>query len=302
MTATPTMLALVQEYLAFRRTLGFALGTAGQELLLFARYAERTGHRGPVTTELAVRWAQLPAQASPAYWAWRLQAVRLFAQHRALEDPRTEVPPAGLLGPTYRRGQPHIYSPDEVAALLRAARTLRRRMRPHTCGTLFGLLASTGLRVGEALALKREHVDLEVGVLSVIKSKACKSRLVPLHASTTEALRRYAVVRDRIHPAPRSNAFFLTDRGTALTYLGDRALARAREPRHHAPLHRGGSGDEGTGAGEAPGPTQYSVSLSRERSAPRVPRRPLIMRSSSVRTTARNRAGRHQLRIIRRYA
>jgi integrase len=218
MTATPTMLALVQEYLAFRRTLGFALGTAGQELLLFARYAERTGHRGPVTTELAVRWAQLPAQASPAYWAWRLQAVRLFAQHRALEDPRTEVPPAGLLGPTYRRGQPHIYSPDEVAALLRAARTLRRRMRPHTCGTLFGLLASTGLRVGEALALKREHVDLEVGVLSVIKSKACKSRLVPLHASTTEALRRYAVVRDRIHPAPRSNAFFLTDRGTALTY------------------------------------------------------------------------------------
>jgi hypothetical protein len=111
MTATPTMLALVQEYLAFRRTLGFALGTAGQELLLFARYAERTGHRGPVTTELAVRWAQLPAQASPAYWAWRLQAVRLFAQHRALEDPRTEVPPAGLLGPTYRRGQPHTSTP-----------------------------------------------------------------------------------------------------------------------------------------------------------------------------------------------
>ena len=132
MTAAPTMLALVQEYLTFRRTLGFALGTAGQELLLFARYADRTGHRGPVTTELAVRWAQLPAQASPAYWAWRLQAVRLFAQHRALEDPRTEVPPAGLLGPTFRRGQPHIYSLDEVAALLRAARTLRRRMRPHT--------------------------------------------------------------------------------------------------------------------------------------------------------------------------
>ena len=140
MTATPTMLALVQEYLAFRRTLGFALGTAGQELLLFARYADRTGHRGPVTTELAVRWAQLPTQATPAYWAWRLQAVRLFAQHQAVEDPRTEVPPPGLLGPTFRRAQPHIYSTDEVAALLRAARTLRRRTRPHTCLALFGLL------------------------------------------------------------------------------------------------------------------------------------------------------------------
>ena len=218
MTATPTMLALVQEYLAFRRTLGFALGTAGQELLLFARYADRTGHRGPVTTELAVRWAQLPTQATPAYWAWRLQAVRLFAQHQAVEDPRTEVPPPGLLGPTFRRAQPHIYSTDEVAALLRAARTLRRRTRPHTCLALFGLLASTGLRVGEALALRREHVDLEAGVLSVIKSKACKSRLVPLHVSTTEALRRYAAARDCLHPHPRSTAFFLTDRGTALTY------------------------------------------------------------------------------------
>ena len=218
MTDTPTMLALVQEYLAFRRQLGFALGTAGQELLLFARYADRNGHRGPVTIELAVRWAQLPTQATPAYWAWRLHAVRMFAQHRALEDPRTEVPPPGLLGRTFRRAQPHIYSTDEVAALLRAARALRRRMRPHTCVALFGLLAATGLRVGEALGLRREHVDLDVGILTVIKSKACKSRLVPLHASTTDALRRYAAARDRIHPHPRSDAFFLTDRGTALTY------------------------------------------------------------------------------------
>src|SRR5207245_10466868 len=142
-----------------------------------------------------------------------LTAVRLFAQHRALEHPQTEVPPPGLLGPMFRRGQPYIYSAEEIQALLKAAATLRRRMQPHTCVALFGLLASTGLRVGEALALKREHVDLEAGVLSVIKSKACKSRLVPLHVSTTEALRRYAAARDCLHPHPRSTAFFLTDRG-----------------------------------------------------------------------------------------
>jgi integrase len=142
----------------------------------------------------------------------------MFAQHRALEDPRTEVPPAGLLGRMYRRAQPHIYSPSEIAALVRAAGRLGRQMRPHTCVALFGLLASTGLRVGEALGLKREHVDLEAGLLTIVKSKSSKRRLVPLHSSATETLRRYAARRDRTHPYPRSDAFFLTDRGTALTY------------------------------------------------------------------------------------
>jgi integrase len=212
------MLALIEDYLSFRRQLGFTLGTAGDELRLFARYADRTGHRGPLTIELAVRWAKLPTEAKPAYWAWRLHAVRMFAQHRVLEDPRTEVPPAGLLGPMFRRGQPHIYSADEITALLRATRTLGRRMRPHTCEALFGLLAATGLRVGEALRLKCQHVDLQTGVLNIVKSKASRCRLVPLHPSTTEALRHYVEVRDRVHPKPKSDAFFLTDRGTALSY------------------------------------------------------------------------------------
>jgi len=218
MTPEPTMVSLVQDYLRFRRELGFSLGSAGQELLLFGRHADRTGHCGPLTVDLAVRWARLPTNAQPAYWAWRLHAVRMFAQHRALEDPRTEVPPAGLLGRMYRRAQPHIYSAGEIAALVRAAGRLGRRMRPHTCVALFGLLASTGLRVGEALGLKREHVDLEAGLLTIVKSKSSKRRLVPLHSSATETLRRYAARRDRTHPYPRSDAFFLTDRGTALTY------------------------------------------------------------------------------------
>ena len=143
MTATATMLAHAQEYLAFRRALGFTLGTVGQEVLLFARWADRTGHTGPLTTELIVRWAQLTPRRSPAYWAWRFHAVRLFARHRALTDPRTEVPPAGLLGPTFRRGCPHIYSSAEITALLAAARSLRPGLRPHTYVALFGLLTAT---------------------------------------------------------------------------------------------------------------------------------------------------------------
>lgn len=215
---TPTMLDHVEKYLAFRRQLGFKLGTTGDELRLFARYADQIGHDGPLTVELAVRWAKLSPNGKPVYLAKRLHEVRMFAQHRAFDDPRTEVPPPGLLGPLSRRIQPHIYSAEEIAALLGAARTLHRRMRPHTCEALFGLLASTGLRVGEALGLIRPHVDLTTGVLNVVKSKASQCRLVPLHSSTVTALQRYTAIRDRVHPQPKSDAFFLTDRGTALSY------------------------------------------------------------------------------------
>jgi len=250
MRREPTMRSLVEDYLAFRRQLGFTLRSAGEELRLFAGYADRSGHRGPLTLALAIQWAKLPTSAKPAYWAWRLHAVRMFARHRALDDPRTEVPSPGVLGPMFRRGQPYIYSPEEISALLRAARRLRRRMRPHTCEALFGLLASTGLRVGEALGLMRPHVDLGTGVLRIVKSKASQCRLVPLHPSTTQALRRYAMVRDRVHPTPTSDAFFLTDRGTALSYprvtrtfrtlrhqLGWRAPPGGTAPRVHDMRH-----------------------------------------------------------------
>jgi len=129
-------------------------------LLLFARYADESGHSGPITTDLIVRWAKMPTSATPMYWAWRFEVVRLFAQHRAFDDPQTEVPPRGLLGRPFRRGQPHIYSTDEVAQLLRAASALDREMPSETYATLFGLLASTGLRVGEALGLRPTSISM----------------------------------------------------------------------------------------------------------------------------------------------
>jgi integrase len=250
MTATPAMVAHAHEYLAFRRALGFTLETSGQEVLLFARWADRTGHTGPLTTELIVRWAQQTRRCSPPYWAWRFRAVRDFARHRAQSDPQTEVPPADLLGPTFRRRQPHIYSLAEITALLAAARTLRRGLRPHTYAALFGLLIATGLRVGEALALRHADVDLDQGLLTIRKTKAGQSRLVPLHPSTTEALRHYVKMRDRLHVRRRTEAFFVTVRGTALTYqwvtktfrmlrreLGWATTLRAGAPRIHDLRH-----------------------------------------------------------------
>jgi integrase len=211
------MLRLADEYLAHRRGLGFALRIEGQLLLRFAAYADRTGHRGPLTTELAVRWARLPQEATPAYWARRLGIVRCFARYRAAFDAQTEIPPQRLLGEAYHRVTPHIYSEAELAALLEAARRLppETALRPHTYATLFGLLACTGLRLSEALKLTLSDVDWQQGLLTIRQSKFRKSRLVPLHPSALKALQVYAERRARFFPlAPEG--FFISARGTPL--------------------------------------------------------------------------------------
>jgi integrase len=218
MTETNPMIDLVEEYLGYRRRLGFELRQQGALLLDFARYADRSGHHGPLTTELAVRWARLPAEAAPQDQASRLEVVRCFARHRAIFDPATEIPPVGLLGPTHRRPTPHIYSETELSTLLVAARQLPSRsgLRPQTYATLIGLISCTGLRISEALKLRRGDVDRDHGTLTIRESKCRKSRLVPLHPSAVQVLREYAQLRDHCHPTPQTEAFFVSDRGLAL--------------------------------------------------------------------------------------
>jgi len=215
-----SMVSRAEDYLALRRRLGFSLIRPGELLRDFARYADSSGHRGPLTTELAVRWAKLPEEASATYWARRLEVVRGFARHEVARDLRTQVPPDRLLGPSTRRVQPHIYSDDEIADLLRAAEGLAPAggLRPRTYAAFFGLLASTGLRVSEGIRLTQADVDLGTGVLRVSETKFHKSRLVPLHPSATEALREYAEERDRRYARSQVAAFFLSGRGASLNY------------------------------------------------------------------------------------
>jgi integrase len=222
MTREPTMVTLVQEYLSLRRQLGYALHSTGQQLMAFARYADAVGHRGPITVELAVTWAKLPQGARPHWWARRLQIVRGFAQHRCLFEPDTEIPPAGLLGPHFRRGTPHIYSEAEISSLLLAAAELGpvNGLRPHTYVTLFGLLVASGLRISEALHLGRDDVDLEHGVLTVVLTKFRKSRMLPLDPSTTQALAKYAQRRDCYFSQAAARTFFLGEHGKPLSASG----------------------------------------------------------------------------------
>lgn len=211
------MVDLVRDYLAKRRRLGFALRTQGPQLLQFARYADRCGHRGPLTVRLAVRWARLPKRTSSAWWAHRLKILRPFVQYRAAFDPRTEIPPCGYLGPGYRRATPYIYSAPGIVALIRAAQRLPPRggLRSLTYATLLGLLGCTGMRISEALRLRQTDIDWHQGVIAIRRSKFKQSRMVPVHSSALQALKHYARIRDQ---HVRAEHFFVSPSGQPLPY------------------------------------------------------------------------------------
>ena len=219
MSAT-TMAERVEEYLAYRRALGYQVRTQGGMLRSFARFADESGHLGPLTSEIALRWARLPERAARLYQARRLEVVRTLARYLEPREPGTEVPARGLLGPAHARGPAFLYTEAEIAALIEAARSLAPvdGLRPLTYATLIGLMACTGLRIGEALALGTDDVDLEAGVLTVRRTKFHKSRLVPLHASAFGPLRDYAAVRGPRRRGSMVTTFFASEAGRPLPY------------------------------------------------------------------------------------
>ncbi len=245
--------AALNNYLAIRRALGFELREVAGCLRNFVAFLQVEG-ASHITAELALRWATRPAEAQPSTWAWRLSMVRRFATWHSAMEPRTEIPPVGLLPHRYERKKPHIYSDEEIEKLLREAAQLAspRGLRAHTYVTLFGLLAVSGMRVNEALKLDRPDVDLGQGILTIRRTKFGKSRHVPIHSSTVGALRQYAAKRDCILPKP-TPAFFVSERGTRITewiarytfarlsqQLGFRSKAKShgRGPRLHDMRHR----------------------------------------------------------------
>ena len=244
----------LDDYLAIRRSLGFKLRLPAGLLRKFVTFVEEQG-ASHITTELALQWAKEPADALPSTWNWRLGMVRRFAAWRCATDPRTEVPAEGLLPHRYRRKSPYIYTDDEINKLIQAAGDLysSRGLRSQTYSTLFGLLAVTGMRINEALNLDRDDVDLVDGILRIRRTKFGKSRLVPLHVSTREALKDYAETRDRLLAGTSTPAFFVSERSTRITEYSTRytfaklsqriglresAKGHGRGPRLHDMRHR----------------------------------------------------------------
>jgi integrase/recombinase XerD len=206
---------VLADYLRIRRQLGFELARAGRELEDFVGFLEQA-HADRITTDLALMWAKRPRDASPYYWRLRLGMVRGFARYLATIDAQSEVPPEDLLPATLVRVAPYLYPQEEIEALMAAAGRLKPALRGATYYTMIGLLATTGVRIGEAVGLDRQDVDLEEGALHVRAAKQRKQREVPLHPTTTAALRDYARVRDRHCARPETSAFFVSHQGRRL--------------------------------------------------------------------------------------
>jgi integrase/recombinase XerD len=205
----------IEDYLTTRRALGFKLRGHDRMLLDFAEYLEHAG-KSAVTTQLAMAWATKPASVRPSWWRVRLSVVRGFARYMHGFDSSVEVPPSDALAHRRQRPIPYIYTEAQIVDLLTIAGTMTMPLSALTYPTLFGLIAVTGLRVGEAIGLDRADVDLETGLIVVRHAKFNKSRQLPLDPSTVSALRAFAQQRDRLRPNPKASSFFVSLRGTRL--------------------------------------------------------------------------------------
>jgi integrase len=206
-----------QQYLRARRALGVKLERHGRLLPQLVDYLEAAG-ASTITREPAISWARLPAAAHPRHWAARLSIARGFAEYLQTIDPATEIPPAGVFAARYQRPAPYLWSREDVNRLLDAAGQLRPPLKAASYEALFGLLAVTGMRLGEAIALEPVDVDLEDGVI-IIRAHTAKlerARMVPLHPTTVQALERYTNTRARLCPRPSASTFFLSSIGTSL--------------------------------------------------------------------------------------
>jgi len=206
------------DYLSIRRAMGFKLYGDALCLEQFIHFAEVEGATF-ITQDLALRWATLPKQVSPSHWARRLSMVRQFARYCSALDAHTEIPHVDLLSARYTRKPPYLYSDEEVIRLIRAAGALvsPRGVRAATYSTFFALLAVTGMRISESLALNQCDVDLNQGALMICDSKFGKSRWLPIHATTQCALQRYNALRNERFPTTLTTSFFISEQGTRLT-------------------------------------------------------------------------------------
>lgn len=247
-----TLAAHLDNYLKLRRQLGFKLRVAGILLRNFVRFAQKKG-ACVLTTTLALEWATQPLHIKPIQKANRLGMVRRFAKYLSAIDLRTEVPAQKLLPCQFHRREPHLYRAQDVIGLIEATRQMdpTHPIKGASYATLIGLLAVTGMRVGEAIGLDRDDVDLTQGLVTVRRAKGDRSRLVPLHHSSRQALQRYALLRDEVFPRPSCSSFFVSERGTHLHYCsvnngfllaacqlglrqpGDRRGPRLHDLRHH---------------------------------------------------------------------
>lgn len=207
------------DYLSLRRSMGHKLDDAGRLLPGLVAYCAEAGVAS-LTIEVMLAWAQQPAaRPGSSLHARRMTAARGFARYLSGIDPGTCVPPAGLISSRRPRTTPHIFTDDEVAALLAVIpAVIVSAFKAHTYRMVIGLLACTGMRIGEVLALHDTDIDEGARTLLVRESKFGKSRLVPVHATTMDAIDAYRAERDQMLPTRRDRNLLVSNVGTAVFY------------------------------------------------------------------------------------
>lgn len=244
-----SLMTSLNEYIKVRRSFGYQLKVSERNLKEFITYLRKKDCEY-ITVQVALEWATLPKDVKRSYWSRRLSIIRLFAQYRIAEDPRTEVPSSYLLSQQPNRIIPYIYSDKEISQLIEACQSLLSLgLRHHTYFTFFGLMAVTGCRISELISLNRDDLDVKNNWIIIRNSKCNKSRLLPLHQTTMRQLKKYSKIRDHF-PVHDVNAFFLSDRGTRITIwsardafiriskqIGLRGLSDSHGPRIHDIRH-----------------------------------------------------------------
>jgi integrase len=206
------------EYLRLRRLLGHNLDEHHRLLPRFVAYLDSIGAT-TVTVEAAVAWSTAGVDPATTNGARRMMVARGFARHMAGLDEHTEIPPVGLVPMRQRWRPPFLFSATDIDILMEAAGRRRWRLPSATYTTLIGLLAATGMRVGEALRLEPDDINHTDGVIVIRQSKFGKSRLVPVRPDTIAALDGYLANRDRLLRVERATTrVFVSSRGGPLIY------------------------------------------------------------------------------------
>jgi len=240
------------DYLRLRRSLGYRLEREEQWLCQLVEHLRAAGSDS-LTSDLAISWARRPATAEPRYWARRLGCARKFAAYLHTIDSLTQIPPTGVFPAPRHRPAPYLWTAEQIDLLVNTAGQFRPPLRGLTYQTLFGLLAVSGMRLGEAIGLQRGDVDLDHGVITIQHSKFDRPRIVPLHPTSSAALGDYATQRDRLCPQRQAETFLVSSRGNSLnrsdadkalrqitTRLGIRTATvhpRAHDLRHSFAVH-----------------------------------------------------------------
>jgi integrase len=214
---TAALRAALADYLALRRSLGYGLMRDEKLLNQFLDWLD-DHDRDEITVADALAWVRLPEAASASWLRMRMRVVRGFAGYLHTVDPSHEVPPPGLVPGRVDRAVPYLYCDTEIAALITGADQLSTPLRRATIATLIGLLAVTGMRLGEVIGLDDTDFDPEQGLLTVRHAKLGKHRLLPLHSSAVNAVTTYRRLRDDTFPQPVSPALLVSQTGTRLLH------------------------------------------------------------------------------------